>query len=234
MTAGWSVLLGLVVALGGDWAVGKLSGWVTPSDRSGDDDTVTLNLTKWLGLVPMLAWVFAVEGAGLGSLTGTRLPPLALVAVVAGGVVVTFTASAVIQRVTSAFGIDGVAAGGTIQELSDRSTAGILLTAVTAGVTEELLFRGFLVERLVSLTGSHLLAGAVSVVVFGAVHYRGWGLEETVEITMQGAVLVGIYLLVPSVVALIAIHALHDGLGLLLARRAVTDDRTESAAAAES
>lgn len=230
MTAAWVVLLGLVVALGGDWVIGRLDRWVTLPGSLGGDGTLALNGRKWLGLVPMLAWVVGVERAGFGSLTGTRLPPGTLAGVVLGGVLVTFTASAVIQRLTSALGIGGVAEGETIAELSDRSTGEIVLTAVTAGVTEELLFRGFLIERLAAVTGSLPFAGAVSVVLFGAVHYAGWDLEETVEITAQGAVLVGIYLVVPSVVALIGIHALHDTLGLLVARRTMVDEQTGAGA----
>lgn len=226
MTAAWVVLAGLVVGLGGQRAVGKLGGRVSLADRLGNGVTAELlasDLLKWVGLLPTVVWVVGVERAGFASVTGTRLPPLTLVGVVCGGVVVTFVASAAIQRATSALGFGGVAEGETLERVSDRSTAAILTTGVTAGVTEELVFRGFLIERLVRLTGSPAVAGVASLVAFGAVHYGYWDLEETVEITAQGAVLVGIYLLVPSVIALAAIHAIHDVLGMVLARRAVGD-----------
>lgn len=233
MTAAWFVVAGLVVGLGGERVVGELGRRTRLFDRF-EDEILSSDLQKWLGVVPMVVWVVGIERAGIGSLTGTRLPPFTLAWVVASGVVVMFVASTLLQWATSALGIGGIAEGETMERVSDRSTAAILVTGVTAGVTEEVLFRGFLIERLLSVTGSPVLAGVGSVVVFGAVHYGYWDAEETVEITAQGAVLVGIYLLVPSLVAVVAIHAIHDVIGMLIARRAVAADSTETATATES
>lgn len=170
MTAAWLTVVGLAIGLGGNRAISELVsytevlGWI-------DDVVLRSDVKKWLGLVPMLVWVVAVEQAGFASLTGTRLVPQALVTTVAVGVVVMFVASAVVQYLTSLVGIGGIADGDTMPRLADRSITATVFTTVTAGVTEELIFRGFLIERLATLTGNDLVAGVVSVALFGAVHY---------------------------------------------------------------
>ena len=46
------------------------------------------------------------------------------------------------------------------------------ITVLRAGVTEELFYRGFALERLVGITGSKWIATAVTVVPFALFHYR--------------------------------------------------------------
>jgi membrane protease YdiL (CAAX protease family) len=46
------------------------------------------------------------------------------------------------------------------------------ITVLRAGVTEELFYRGYALERLRTLTGSPWIAGALTVVPFALFHYR--------------------------------------------------------------
>jgi len=46
------------------------------------------------------------------------------------------------------------------------------ITVLRAGVTEELFYRGYALERLITLTGSRWLATALTVVPFALFHYR--------------------------------------------------------------
>jgi uncharacterized protein len=50
-----------------------------------------------------------------------------------------------------------------------------ILAVLTAGVVEEVLFRGYAVTRLAQLTGSLLLAVGLSSLVFAALHLPVWG-----------------------------------------------------------
>lgn len=187
-------------------------------ERAGADDVLVSDCYKWLAAAALLCWVRFVEGHPLGSVSGPRLEPLVLAGVVVAGVAVMFAVSAAIPVLADRLGLGGVE--GTIGRLSERSTAALLFTALTAGAVEELLYRGYAIERLAEVTGSSLLAGGISIVAFGAVHYgEYWGRDQTLQITVSGAVLVGLYLVTRSLPALILIHAIHDALGMLLTKR---------------
>lgn len=50
-----------------------------------------------------------------------------------------------------------------------------ILLVLRAAVVEELLFRGYVIEKVRQLTGSTALAVVVSVAAFTVAHLRGWG-----------------------------------------------------------
>ena len=82
-----------------------------------------------------------------------------------------------------------------------------LCVSITAGICEELLYRGFLVWALQYWAGLGW-AAVISIVVFGAGHaYQG---KDVVRPTVAGAVLQGIALLTQSLVPGIVVHAMLD------------------------
>ena len=79
--------------------------------------------------------------------------------------------------------------------------------SVTAGICEELLYRGFLVWALQRWVGLGW-AAAISVIMFGAAHaYQG---KDVVRPTLAGLVLQGIALLTQSILPGILLHAMLD------------------------
>ena len=50
-----------------------------------------------------------------------------------------------------------------------------LVAALTGGVIEETLYRGYATERLVTLTGSRWIGGALAALGFGLAHIPAWG-----------------------------------------------------------
>lgn len=85
-----------------------------------------------------------------------------------------------------------------------------VVLSVTAGVCEELLYRGFLVWLLQPWIGLGW-AAMVSVIVFGAGHaYQG---KDVVRPTVAGMVLQGIALLTRSILPCILVHAILDVMG---------------------
>jgi len=51
-----------------------------------------------------------------------------------------------------------------------------IFAAVGSGVVEELLYRGFAIERLTALTGRPWIAGGIAALIFGLAHVPSWGL----------------------------------------------------------
>ena len=101
--------------------------------------------------------------------------------------------------------------------------------ALTAGLCEELLYRGFLFFWIGRFTPHALVAVIVSAVLFGAAHaYQGPG--GVVGTALLGAGLGGLYLATGSLWPPIAVHALIDLRALVLSPPA----GTPSAAAAAS
>jgi uncharacterized protein len=63
-----------------------------------------------------------------------------------------------------------------------------------AAVCEEILFRGYSIERLKEWSGSSWLAGLLSLVVFTAAHLRSWGAPQLIVAAYGGALLTVLYL----------------------------------------
>jgi membrane protease YdiL (CAAX protease family) len=83
------------------------------------------------------------------------------------------------------------------------------LTIVRAGIAEEVMYRGFAIERIEALTGSRWIAALVPLVAFAVFHYRqGWtGIAIAFVV---GAILTAFYLWKRDLVANIVAHFLVD------------------------
>jgi membrane protease YdiL (CAAX protease family) len=76
----------------------------------------------------------------------------------------------------------------------------------TAVITEEVLWRGYPIERLTELTGSLFIGAVTSFVVFLAIHYPQWGVVGAVPQAVFTFALVGVYVKTRNVVACILTH----------------------------
>ena len=104
--------------------------------------------------------------------------------------------------------------------------------SVTAGICEELLFRGFLIWVLRPLVGLWL-AAALSALLFGAAHaYQGPA--GVIRTGLFGLIFTAIVLLTRSLWPAIVLHAIVDALGGVIAWLALRDTVPASAAAEAS
>ena len=70
-----------------------------------------------------------------------------------------------------------------------------VLLGATSGVVEEMLYRGYAVERLATITGRRWLGAALSTLAFAAAHIPTWGLRFALVADLPaGIVLVVFYL----------------------------------------
>jgi len=83
------------------------------------------------------------------------------------------------------------------------------LAVLRAGISEEVLYRGFALERLQSMTGSKWIAAGVTLALFAAFHFRqGWaGVFIAFAV---GAILTAFYLWKRNLIANIFGHFLVD------------------------
>ncbi len=215
---------GLVIALAGMSIVGVGVDRYLPAVDDPRADLLVSDLSKWAVFLLLCGYVVAVEGRPLSSLSGRSLDPLSFVVVVGGGLLVLLTASVATAPLFDRFGVGDL--GEELSELAVLSRPQRIFVALTAGVTEEALFHGYAIERLLEATGSPLLAGTISFAAFTAGHAMGWNRGAVVRIAVPALLTTVMYLLVRDVVALMAIHALNDAAGLLLVR-SVSDTAAE-------
>ncbi len=102
---------------------------------------------------------------------------------------------------------------------NDRETRWFNALSVTAGICEEVIYRGFLIAYFAAFVGL-VPAAIISSFVFGLGHaYQGW--RGIVKTGVIGLVFAGIYLLTGSLWAPIVVHVLLDITSGMLGRRAI-------------
>ena len=120
-------------------------------------------------------------------------------------------------------GLEPVLKSAGLQSLRDLSPAlkdygfpllfGLFLTGT---FVEEILYRGYIVERVTELTGRRWLAGMVSWLAFTLVHLRFFGIGPTLEIAIIAIIFVILYIKAKSIWPAIMIHGINDIVGFLI------------------
>lgn len=197
-----AVIVGLVVALFGSPLIGQLN----ISDRITTTTAGSLLLNSgimWLLAASILVVVLYWENRSVASI-GLEMPSRreAIVGGAAGvaGLVLGILATGI---AVAAFQLEQPEALSTLGELSLPVKLVIVGTAV---ITEEVLWRGYPIERLTELTGSLWIGAGASFIVFLAVHYPEWGLVGAIPQAVFTLALVGAYVKTRNVVACILTH----------------------------
>ncbi|MFC7133619.1 MULTISPECIES: CPBP family intramembrane glutamic endopeptidase [Salinibaculum] len=197
-----AVIVGLVVALFGS----SLLGLLDVSDRLSTTTAGQLivnALVMWALVAVVLVVVLYWENRSVASI-GLTLPSRreAGVGVAAGvaGLLVGLLATGI---AVVAFQLDQPE---TLSTLADLSLPVKLVIVGTAVITEEVLWRGYPIERLTELTGSLWIGAGVSGLVFLAVHYPAWGLVGAIPQAVFTLVIVGVYVKTRNVVACMLTH----------------------------
>lgn len=93
----------------------------------------------------------------------------------------------------------------------------MLLTPFVAGVSEEILYRGYAIERLGFLTGRRWLAGLLAGAAFLLLH-ASWGAAQLIVVLFGTVIFVGLYLWKRDLPCVMIAHVMADLIGFALAR----------------
>jgi len=92
------------------------------------------------------------------------------------------------------------------------------LAVVIGGTAEEILYRGYAIGRIESLTGSLWLAALIPIALFSIAHVPLWGPAPALSTALAGAIFTLFYLwqgdLAPNLIA----HVATDFVGIVLSR----------------
>jgi membrane protease YdiL (CAAX protease family) len=200
-------LVGLILSLLGQVVV-------RPLTRDLDTGDTRRHAVKWLPAILVVAYTRFVENDDVSSL-GVRwdgLRPFLKRVVV--GLVVTLGANIVFAPVHQWFGTENIES--EMAEYEDTSIPERLFIAVTAGVTEELLYRGYALERLEDETDRPALAAGGSILAFVLAHKSDqWGWKSLPLIAQPATLVTVLYMRSRDLLAVMTVHALNDAIGLL-------------------
>ncbi len=205
-------IVGLILALG--LAALPLGHWFFLGNSIGE--RLAREAIWWLLGAAVMLWVVLVERQPLSSI-GLSLPTFrSFIWGVAGAVLMIATVMLSYAVIFPLLGLKmNMAAVGNITHVPLwLQTA----TMARAGVVEEIIFRGYAIERIEALTGRKWLAGVVSATIFIAVHISSWGYAQLIVVAFGALILTTLYLWRRDLASNILAHFLTDLVGFMLAR----------------
>ena len=204
----FQILFGLSLTL----VVGSLPFPVWDNEFADTAHLVGNELIYWVLVAATLAYVVGVERMPLRSI-GFRKPTvrdaLAALAVAAA----TIAGLAVMYFVV--FPALHISEDQQIDKLMSAPAWWLAISVVRAGVSEEVLFRGYPVERLQELSGNRFIAFIVPLVPFTLAHVGPWGWSHVLVAAFGGAMLAGLYMWRRNLWVSILAHCLIDGVAVL-------------------
>jgi membrane protease YdiL (CAAX protease family) len=159
----------------------------------------------------MLAHVRFVERRPWSSIGLRRLRARDAAVAVLFAVLITAGLAAILLVVFPALGTGNAEA---VDRLRALPAWWLALSVVRAGVSEEILFRGYPIERLQELTGRRWLAAGLPLIPFVLAHVGPWGWSHVFVAAFGGAMLTWLYLLRRNLLASILAHCIVDAVAV--------------------
>jgi len=207
----WSYAVGLTIVLATDFVLRDV---LLPEQPSDIHIGMAL-LAEWLILLALLAfWIPRVEGNSLKSIGFGNLKWRYLLS----GILTYFML--LLAWIGSYFALTAIGLEGLRRlqpMIRDHGFPIRLSLFLTGTLLEEIFYRGYLIERLTSLTGKSWLAGLVSWTAFTFVHLKFFGLGPTLDVGVLSAGLAILYLKERSIWPCIVVHGINDAFGFLIA-----------------
>ncbi|HEX3811181.1 MAG TPA: type II CAAX endopeptidase family protein [Rhizomicrobium sp.] len=180
---------------------------------SGLGDTWGSDVLWWGLFAVIILYVLVVERRGLSSI-GYRRPGAWDIAIgVLAGIVMFMGTGTIFQFLLPALHLS---MAHQLQTVTATPMLFRIANVTRAVVVEETAFRGYGFERLSELTGSTVLAGLVTFVLFTLAHYSGGGLAQVIIAAFGGLVLTLLYMWRRNIWTNIIAHWLTDGSAFIL------------------
>lgn len=164
----------------------------------------------------VLLWVRFLERLPLDSI-GLRRPTWkSLLFGFLAAVALTFVFLIHFAVIVPLFHLNGNTAGAERAVILTRPWWYRFLMVLRAAVVEEILYRGYIIEKVRQLTGSTVLAVFVSVAAFTYAHLSGWGLVHLIPVFGSAVIFAMLYIWKKDLPANMIAHFITDGMGFLV------------------
>lgn len=203
---------GLFVALGLPFVLDLLLGR-RPEDLTIPSRTLLFIAEEWILALTLLGIVLLWERQSLASIGIKKLSWRDFLWGVGGFVVGAFSFILTMPLV-HALGL-GTTVGG-ISQLAQIPIVLRIGLVLTAGITEEILFRGYPIERISNLTGRLGLGAFIAYGVFVLLHIPFWGPGGTIQIGVWSIVVTLLYVKRRNLPACMLMHILNDAYAFIL------------------
>ncbi len=207
-----ATFVGLFVALGLPFILDLLIG-KSPADLAVPSRVSIAIVEEWALAIALLAVILFWERRSLRSI---GIAGMSWQDVMWG--VLGFVAGAISFIVTmplvNALGLDTTSVGiAKLAQVPIILRAGVVLTA---GITEEILFRGYPIERINDLTGHLGMSAAIAYVAFVLLHIPFWGAGGTVQIGVWSMLVTFLYVKRRNLLACMLMHILNDAYAFII------------------
>ena len=204
----WPTWLGLLLALG--LVSLPFSLWI--DEFANVRHLVANEAIWWLYITGMLVYVLRVERRPLSSIGFRRLGARDIAIGIGAGIAMLAALACVYYLIFPLLHWD------LSQGMNRLATTPLwwrLISTVRAAVSEELLFRGYAMERLRELSGSRGIAAGVSCAVFMLDHVPTWGWQHLAIAGIGGIALTVLYLWRRNLWVNILAHFIVDAASML-------------------
>lgn len=201
-------LIGAVV-----FGVLPISHWLVHGDTIAE--MLTREAIIWGFALAILLWLTSVEHLPLSSIGFRRPTWKSVLFGFLAAIVITVIMTLQFAVVIPLLHLSQSAAVAQQQAILKTPFWYRILTVLRAAVVEEIIFRGYLIEKIRQVSGSTGLAVAVSVLAFTCAHLRGWGPVHLIPVAAFGLVLALLYVWRRDLPSNILAHFLSDAVGFL-------------------
>ena len=156
-----------------------VSRWIAPGDSIGA--LLSREAVWWIYAAAVLLWLAFVERLPLSSI-GFRWPTWkTFLFALVGAAAVLFVMAVHIGVIVRVFHLDTTAILAQQRMILSRPYWFRVLLVLRAAVVEEILFRGYMIEKVRQLTGSAAYGNCCfPVLTFTGAHYAGWGVVQLI------------------------------------------------------
>lgn len=207
-----ATLVGLFVALGLPFVLTRLLSGRSEGLWSSSRAIVTI-VQEWAVALILLGIVFFWERRTLASIGITRMRWRDVLWGLAGFVVGALSFVLTLP-VVNALGVGTTSAG--IGQLAQTPIALRIAVVITAGITEEIISRGYPIERITEMTGRIAWGVVIAYIAFVLLHIPFWGLGGTIQIGVWSLIVTLLYVWRRNLPACMLMHILNDAYAFIL------------------
>lgn len=204
-------LCGLLLTL--TFGVLPIPSWLIHSDSIGH--LLARDAMVWCSAIIVLLWLTLVERLPLSSIGFRRLNWKGVAFGILGAIVLTAIQVIQFAVVIPIFHLSTAGIMARMQAIMQTPYWYRVELVLRAAFTEEVLFRGYLIEKVRQIFKSTALAVAVSVAAFTYAHLGGWGPVQLISVSGGGLVLAMLYVWRKDLPSNILAHFLSDAAGFL-------------------